>query len=49
MIAELFITEKKLNISLVLITQSYFTLSKTISLNSTIELFRDENSKQRRT
>ena len=34
-IAELFIGERKPNISLVFITQSYFAVPKRISLNST--------------
>ena len=34
-VTELFIRERKLNISLVFITQSYFTLPKNIRLNST--------------
>ena len=35
MVTELFIRGKKLNISLVFITQSYFSVPKNISLNST--------------
>ena len=34
-ITELFIRARKLNISLVFITQSYFTIQKDIRLNST--------------
>ena len=34
-VTELFIRGRKLNISLVFITQSYFTIPKTIRLNST--------------
>ena len=35
MVTELFIRGRKLNISLVFITQSYFTVPKNIRLNST--------------
>ena len=35
MVTELFIRGRKLNISLVFITQSYFSISKNIRLNST--------------
>ena len=34
-VSELFIRERKLNISLVCIIQSYFVVPKTITLNST--------------
>ena len=34
MVTELFISERKLNISLVFITQSYFAVAKNIRLNS---------------
>ena len=51
-VTELFIRGKKLNNSLVLITQSYFAVPKNITLNSTLFysiLFYHENSKQTRT
>ena len=35
MIGELFVRDRKLNISLALITESYFTVPKTIRLNYT--------------
>ena len=47
LVAELFIRGRKLNISLVFITQSYFVFPKNIRLNSTH--YCDENSKQKRT
>ena len=46
-VTELFIRGKKLSISLVFISQSYFSVPKNIRLNST--LFCYENSKQNRT
>ena len=45
-VTELFIRGKKLNISLVVIMQSYLAVLKTIRLNST--QFCYENSKQKR-
>ena len=47
-VTELFIRARKLNISLVFITQSYFAVPKNIKLNS-IHYFYYENSKQTRT
>ena len=47
-VTELFIRDRKLNISLVFITQSYFAVSKNIRLNSIYTLFCYENSKQTR-
>ena len=47
LITELFIRGRKLNISLVFITQSYFAVSKNIRLNSKSQFY--ENSKQTRT
>ena len=46
-VTELFIRGRKLKISVVFITQSYFAMPKDIKRNST--LFYDENSKQTRT
>ena len=46
-VTELFIRGRKLNISLVFITQSYFAVPENIRLNST--RFCYENSKQKRT
>ena len=46
-VTELFIRDRKLNISLVFITQSYFTVPKDIRLF--YSLFYYENSKQPRT
>ena len=43
-VTELFIRERKLNISLIFITQSYFIVPK----NKFNRLFRYENSKQKR-
>ena len=43
-VTELFIRGRKLNISIVFVTQSYFKLSKDVRLYST--LFYYENSKQ---
>ena len=43
-VTELFIKDKKLNISLVFITQSYFKVSKYVGLNST-HFFYYESSK----
>ena len=37
-VTELFIRGRKLNISLVFITQSYFTIPKNIRLNSTLTI-----------
>ena len=45
-IKELFIRCRKLNISLVLIAQSYFTVPKDVRLNKT--LFHHENKQQKR-
>ena len=45
LVTELFISGRKLNISLVFITQSYFVVPKNISLNST-KFFNYENLKQ---
>ena len=47
-LTELFIRGRKLNISLVFITQFYFAVPKNIRLNSTHYFFY-ENSKQKRT
>ena len=40
---ELFIRYRKLNISIVFITQSYFSVSKNITLNSTDYLIMEES------
>ena len=45
-IKELFIRCRKLNISLVFITQSYFSVPKDVRLNTT--LFHHENKQQKR-
>ena len=45
-VTKLFIWERKLNVSLVFITQSYFAVPKNIKLNSTHYCY--ENSKQNR-
>ena len=47
-VTELFIRGRKLNISLVFITQSYFKIPKDVRLN-TNHFFHYENSKQKRT
>ena len=47
-VTEWFIRGRKLNISLVFITQSHFAVSKTIRLNF-YALFYNQNSKQTRT
>ena len=47
-VTELFIRGRKLNISIVLITQSYFKVPKDVRLNSTHFCYY-ENSKQKRT
>ena len=47
-VTEVFITERKLNISLVFITQSYFAVQKNIRQNAT-HYFVIKNSKQNRT
>ena len=44
-VTELFIRGRKLNISIVFITQSYFKVPKDARLNSTHFLFYHENSK----
>ena len=46
-VIELFIRVRKLNISIVFITQSYFKVPKDVSLNST-HFFYYEDSKQKR-
>ena len=48
-VTELFIRDRKLNISIVFITQSYFKVSKDVRLLDVRELFYYENSKQKRT
>ena len=48
-VTELFIRGRKLNISIVFITQSYFKVSKDVRLLDVRELFYYENSKQKRT
>ena len=48
-VTELFIRGRKLNISIVFITQSYFKVPKDARLNSTHFLFYHENSKLKRT
>ena len=45
-VTELFIRGRKLNISIIFITQSYFKMPKDVKLNSTHYY---ENSKQKRT
>ena len=45
-IKELFITCRKLNISLVLITQSYFSVPKDVRLNSTHFIMKINNRKK---
>ena len=45
-IKELFIRCRKLNISLVFITQSYFSVPKDVGLNSTHYLIRKTNNKR---
>ena len=47
LIAELFIKDRKLNISLDFVTQSYFAVPKSIRLNST-HYFHYKSSKQMR-
>ena len=47
-VTELFIRGRKLNISIVFITQSYFKVPKVVRLNSP-HFFYYENSKQKRT
>ena len=47
-VTELFIRGKKINISIVFITQSYFKVPKDVRVNST-HFFYHENSKQKRT
>ena len=47
-VTELFIRGRKLNTSIVFITQSYFKVPKDVRLNSTY-FFYHENSKQKRT
>ena len=47
-VTELFIRGRKLNISLVFITKSYFKVPKDVRLNTT-HFFYHENSKQKRT
>ena len=45
-VTELFVRGRKLNISLVFITQSYFALSKNIRLNSTYSFIMKISNKQ---
>ena len=47
-IKELFVRCRKLNISLVFITECYFSLPKEVRLNSTSTLFNNEDSQQMR-
>ena len=47
-VTELFIRGRKLNISLVFFTQSYFKVQKHVRLNTTLFCYR-RNSKQKRT
>ena len=47
-VIELFIRGRKLNISLVFLTQSYFKVQKYVRLNTTLFCYR-QNSKQKRT
>ena len=47
-VSESFIRGRKLNISLIFITQSYFKVQKDVRLNTT-DIFYYENSKQKRT
>ena len=47
-VIELFIRGRKLNISLVFFTQSYFKVQKYVRLNTTLFCYR-QNSKQKRT
>ena len=46
MIKELFIRSRKLNISLVFITQSYFSVPKEVRLNSTLYLIMKIHNKR---
>ena len=47
-VSESFIRGRKLNISLIFITQSYFKVQKDVRLNTT-DIFYYENAKQKRT